>query len=136
MDALDAHFRALLGDRERVKARLRQALRRAGGGGAEEGRRLREKQKYLDLFAEDVITRQELEEKLTGTRRELEAVQARLKALEASAAGGERLEAVLEDVQDLLTVRSLSNGQMRQLVERIEVDSGGAVEIYLGGGNA
>ena len=46
------------------------------------------------------------------------------------------LEAVLEDVQDLLTVRSLSNGQMRQLVERIEVDSGGAVEIYLGGGNA
>lgn len=143
MDALDAHFRALLGDRERVKARLRQALRRAGGGGAEEGRRLREKrkrlertrQKYLDLFAEDVITRQELEEKLTGTRRELEAVQARLEALEASAAGGERLEAVLEDVQDLLTVRSLSNGQMRQLVERIEVDSGGAVEIYLGGGN-
>jgi len=143
MDALDAHFRALLGDRERVKARLRQALRRAGGGGAEGGRRLREKrkrlertrQKYLDLFAEDVITRQELEEKLTGTRRELEAVQARLEALEASAAGGERLEAVLEDVQDLLTVRSLSNGQMRQLVERIEVDSGGAVEIYLGGGN-
>ena len=43
---------------------------------------------------------------------------------------------MLEDVQDLLTVRSLSNGQMRQLVERIEVDSGGAVEIYLGGGNA
>ena len=59
-----------------------------------------------------------------------------MEALEASAAGGERLEAVLEDVQDLLTVRSLSNGQMRQLVERIEVDSGGAVEIYLGGGNA
>ncbi len=144
LDQLDRYFRSLVRDKKRAAQTLRQELKRAASGGEDagaerkrlQGRMARLEQarrKYLDLYADDLITRQELDRRLGDTREEMGELEAQLGQLEQAARGGVdgMIEQVLEDLDGLLSVRNLNNAQLRQLVARIEADRDGNVDVYL-----
>lgn len=145
IERLDRYFQALLRDEKKAERLFRQMLRRRFGGDSAEGERkaLGEKLsrlegkrgKYLDLYAGELITRQELEKRLKGTREEMESLEARLRQLEAAALSDSAVDTLigraLQNPDGLLTVRNLNNGQLKQLISRIEVDKDGNVDVYL-----
>ena len=144
--ALQEHLTALLrrgglGLPEAFRA-FRRELRRAGGDGAKEreldarrSRLRRSREKYLELYAGDLLSRRELEEQLRRTERELEILEAEVSRAAACRAGGAQLDAVLGNLfptlEDLADVRTLTNAQLRRIVQRMEVAPDGAVDIYL-----
>lgn len=145
MDQLDQYFRSLIKDGKKAaqlfRQELRQFLRNDSAGG--EQTVLREKldklektrEKYLDLYAEDLITRQELDRQLGGTREEIGRLEERLRQLELATLSDGMINALigrmLQNLDGFLTVRNLNNGQLRQLISKIEVDKDGNVDVYL-----
>lgn len=136
---LDQYFRALLGDRDLPQALL-AALRRIGSAGGDR-RRLRERlaalererQTCLDLYAGDLITRQELDGRLRSTREEtgrLERQLERLKLADLSDGAARRLVSRLP-LDSLLSVGNLDSGQLKQLISRIEAGRDGQIDVYL-----
>lgn len=146
IDQLDQYFHTLIQDRKKAMQMLRQALKNACSGGASSEERRKElqerlsklergRQKYLELYADDFITRQELDRKLNGTREEVALLEDQLRQLELSSmstAAIDRLAAqMFQSLDGFLTVRNLNNGQLKQLISKIEVDKDGNVDVYL-----
>lgn len=91
--------------------------------------------KYMDMYADDLITRQELNDKLGGTRDEIQRLQNELKLTEYNLTKGEQLEGILsrtfDTIESISDVSAMTNAQLRQIVDKIEVDKDGNVDIYL-----
>ena len=95
----------------------------------------RSRQKYLDLYADDLITREELNEKAAGMRQEIDRLEHELKIVSYNLTKGEQLESILNEtfktIEGVTDVREMTNAQLRRIVDRIEVDHDGHVTIYL-----
>lgn len=93
------------------------------------------RQKYMDLYTDDLISREELNEKLGGTRQELERLEKELKIVGYNISKGDQLERILQNtfqtIEDIADVREMTNAQLKQIIEKIEVDKDGNVDIYL-----
>lgn len=146
MDRLDAYFLSLIKDRGRVEQVLRKKLRESCTCRDEREDRRREarqrleklekqRKKFLDLYAEDLITRTELDKKLGNGREEMARLEAELQRLEAGALSEEDIcraaKRMAESLEDFVSVRKLNNAQLKQLVKKIEVDEDGTVDVYL-----
>lgn len=95
----------------------------------------RSRQKYLDMYADDLITREELNEKAAGMRQEIDRLEHELKIVSYNLTKGEQLEGILNEtfktIEGITDVREMTNAQLRRIVDRIEVDHDGHVTIYL-----
>lgn len=95
----------------------------------------RSRQKYLDMYADDLITREELNEKVAGMRQEIDRLEHELKIVSYNLTKGEQLEGILNEtfktIEGVTDVREMTNAQLRRIVDRIEVDHDGHVTIYL-----
>ena len=93
------------------------------------------RQKYLDMYADDLITREELNEKAAGMRQEIDRLEHELKIVSYNLTKGEQLEGILNEtfktIEGVTDVREMTNAQLRRIVDRIEVDHDGHVTIYL-----
>lgn len=93
------------------------------------------RQKYMDMYADDLITRDELNEKIGGARREIERLENELKMVSYNLTRGEQLESVLNatfrEIEDITDVRQMTNAQLKRIIQKIEVDKDGNVDIYL-----
>lgn len=93
------------------------------------------RQKYMDMYADDLISREELNQKIGSSLVELEGIQNELKLVAYPLDKGDQLEAIIRrtftDLEDITDMRQLSNAQLKQLVQRIEVDQDGNVDIHL-----
>lgn len=146
IDRLDAYFLSLLKDRGRVEQVLRQRLREACSRQDRQADRRREvrerleklekqRQKFLELYADDLITRTELDKKLGSGREEMARLEAELRQMEAGTLSEPDISRLAkkaaENLKDFVSVRKLNNAQLKQLVEKIEVDEDGTVDVYL-----
>lgn len=145
IEQLDQYFRSLIRDRRKAAQLFRQKLKESLGGdfAKEEQRTLRDslaklekiRKKYLDLYADDLITRQELDKQLGGTREEIGRLEERLRQLELKTLSDGMINALIgqmfQNLDNFLTVRNLNNGQLKQLISKIEVDKDGNVDVYL-----
>lgn len=145
IEQLDQYFRSLIRDRKKAAQLFRQKLKESLGGdfAKEEQRTLRDRQaklektrkKYLDLYTDDLITRQELDKQLGDTREEIGRLEERLRQLELTALSDGMINALIgqmfQNLDNFLTVRNLNNGQLKQLISKIEVDKDGNVDVYL-----
>lgn len=145
IEQLDQYFCSLIRDRKKAAQLFRQKLKESLGGdfAKEEQRTLRDRlaklektrKKYLDLYADDLITRQELDKQLGGTREEIGRLEERLRQLELTALSDGMINALIgqmfQNLDNFLTVRNLNNGQLKQLISKIEVDKDGNVDVYL-----
>lgn len=93
------------------------------------------RQKYMDMYTDDLITRQELNEKIGGSKKEIERLENELKMVSYHLTKGEQLESILnntfKEVADITDVRQMNNAQLKKIIQKIEVDKDGNVEIYL-----
>lgn len=93
------------------------------------------RQKYMDMYADDLISRQELNEKIGGMRQEIEQLEKELKMVSYHLTKGEQLEKVLHntfrEIEDITDVRQLTNAQLKRIIQKIEVDKDGNVDIFL-----
>ena len=93
------------------------------------------RQKYIDLYADDIITRAEMNEKIGGSKKELERLQNELKMVSYHLTKGEQLEVILnntfKEISDITDVRNMTNAQLKKIIQKIEVDKDGNVDIYL-----
>lgn len=93
------------------------------------------RQKYMDMYADDLISREELNEKAAGMRQEIERLEHELKIVSYNLTKGDQLEAILNEtfknIESITDVREMTNAQLRRIVDRIEVDYKGRVTIYL-----
>ena len=93
------------------------------------------RQKYIDLYTDDIITRAEMNEKIGGSKKELERLQNELKAVSYHLTKEEQLEVILnntfKEIEDITDVRNMTNAQLKKIVQKIEVDKDGNVDIYL-----
>lgn len=93
------------------------------------------RQKYMDMYADDLISREELNEKIGGMRKEIERLENELKMVSYHLTKGEQLEAVLnstfQQIEDIADVRQMINEQLKRIIQKIEVDKDGNVDIYL-----
>ena len=93
------------------------------------------RQKYIDLYTDDIITRAEMNEKIGGSKKELERLQNELKMVSYHLTKGEQLEVILnntfKEISDITDVRNMTNAQLKKIIQKIEVDKDGNVDIYL-----
>lgn len=93
------------------------------------------RQKYMDMYADDLISREELNDKIGGMRKEIERLENELKMVSYHLTKGDQLEAILQDtfrqIEDIADVRQMTNAQLKRIIQKIEVDKDGNVDIYL-----
>lgn len=99
------------------------------------GKLTKARQKYMDMYADDLISRQELNDKIGGFRKEIERLENELKMVSYHMTKGEQLEDVLNhmfrEIEDITDVREMTNTQLKRLIQKIEVDKEGNVGIFL-----
>ena len=92
-------------------------------------------EKYMDMYTDDLISREELNEKIGGMRKEIERLENELKMVSYHLIKGEQLEAILnstfKQLEDITDVHEMTNAQLKRLINNIEVDKDGNVDIYL-----
>ena len=93
------------------------------------------RQKYMDMYTDDLISREELNEKIGGSKKEIERIENELKIVGYNITKGDQLESILQNtfktIEDITDVRSMTNAQLKRLIQKIEVDKDGNVDIYL-----
>ena len=93
------------------------------------------REKYMDMYTDDLISREELNEKIGGMRKEIDRLENELKMVSYHLTKGEQLEAILnstfKQMEDITDVHEITNTQLKRLIQKIEVDKDGNVDIYL-----
>ena len=93
------------------------------------------REKYMDMYADDLITRDELNEKIGGMLKEIERLENELRLVSYNLTKGDQLETILnntfKEIEDIADVHEMTNEQLKRIVRRIVVDKDGNVDIYL-----
>ena len=87
------------------------------------------------MYTDDLITREELNAKIGGMRQEMERLENELKMVSYNLTKSDQLEAILsstfQEIQDITDVHEMTNTQLKRIIQKIEVDKEGNVDIYL-----
>jgi len=93
------------------------------------------RQKYMDMYTDDLISREELNEKIGGMKSEIEKLENDLKLVQYNLNKGDQLEDIIKmtfrNIEDIVSVRDMTNEQLKQIIQKIEVDKEGNIDIYL-----
>ncbi len=94
----------------------------------------KKKDKFIDLFASELITKDELTKKITPVNDKLKQLERDLKLVECNLTTADEVEDILKGlfkkIEDVSSVKNMSNAQLKQIIEKIEVDHTGQVDIY------
>lgn len=96
----------------------------------------KDRQKYMNMYTDDLISRAELNEKIGGhMKKEIERLTNELKLVSYNVTKGEQLEetlnATFKEIESITDVHEMTNAQLKRIIDRIEVDKDGHVDIYL-----
>ena len=93
------------------------------------------REKYMDMYTDDLITRQELNDRIGGARQEIERLENELKMVTYQITKGDQLEELMnttfKSIEDVADVHQMTNTQLKKIIDKIEVDKDGNVDIYL-----
>ena len=83
-----------------------------------------------------MISRLYLNYKIGGSRKYIDGIENELKIVSYHLTKGEQLENILnntfKEIEDITDVHQMTNQQLKRLIQKIEVDKEGNVDIYLG----
>lgn len=146
IQALQEYFQEILGKKKKVINYVIKEFQRVYKAkdenieyekqlNAELNRLRKSREKYMDMYTDDLISREELNEKIGGMRKEMERLENELKMVSYHLTKGEQLEAILnstfKQLEDIADVHEMTNAQLKRLIQKIEVDKYGNVDIYL-----
>ena len=143
---LEEYFAGILQQKRNLLSLAAEELEKALRARSENGEREQElhrsiarlnkmRQKYAEMYTDDLISREELREKIGGIKEEKERCESELQAMTDSVYKGERLTKILhtvfQKVADFSDVRQMRNADLRNIVQKIEVDREGHVEVWI-----
>ena len=146
IQALQEYFQEILGKKKKVINYVIKEFQRVYKAkdenieyekqlNAELNKLRKSREKYMDMYTDDLISREELNEKIGGMRKEIERLENELKMVSYHLTRGEQLEAILnstfKQLEDITDVHEMTNAQLKRLIQKIEVDKEGNVDIYL-----
>ena len=89
----------------------------------------------MDMYTDGLITREELSEKIGGMKQEIARLEQEKKLIDTNLSKGDQLEHILADtfksIEDIPDVSQMTNSQLKRIIEKIEVDHQGNVDIHL-----
>lgn len=93
------------------------------------------RKKYMDMYVDELISREELNSALKSINAELEQVGSELSVARYNLSRGEMLEGILDKtfsgIEQVTDVSAMSNAQLKKIINRIEVDKDGNIDIFL-----
>ncbi len=93
------------------------------------------RQKYMDMYTDDLISREELNERIGGMKQHIEKLENELKLVEYNLNKGDQLEEIVQrtfkSIDSITSIRDMTNEQLKEIIQKIEVDKDGNVDIYL-----
>jgi len=101
----------------------------------EKERLMTKKEKFQDMYANDVITMDELKQKIQTIRTKLNEIENRLlelmKGHRSESDAGELVKKHILEIEGFLNMETVTNSDMRQIIDRIVVNEDGEVKIML-----
>ena len=95
----------------------------------------RTRQKYMDMYTDDLISREELREKLPSITTAIEKLENELKLVSYNLNKGNQLEEILNTtfntIEDVTSLENMTNAQLRQILQKIVANPDGNCDIYL-----
>ena len=83
------------------------------------------RQKYMDMYADDLISREELNDRIGGMRKEIERLENELKMVSYHLTKGEQLESVLQqtfkEIEDIADVHQMTNAQLKRIIQKLSL---------------
>ena len=93
------------------------------------------RKKYMDMYEDELITRDELREKVGNLNVEIGKHENELKLVQYNLSKGDQLEKVLQstlkDLESILDMEGMTNAQLKRLVDKIVVGEHGKIDVYL-----
>ena len=93
------------------------------------------RQKYIDMYDNEVISMGDLKEKTSSINAEIKHLEEKLKMARYGITQGDKLQTGLADtfktIGDILNSAEITNEMLKQVIDRIEVSPAGQVDIYL-----
>jgi len=101
-----------------------------------EEQRLQNKLSRLkDMYVNDIITMDELKEKSEEVNRQIFQIKERIQCLQEESVTDEKIEKLLNmlfrNMEDILSADTITNEMLKQVIDRIEVDRDGKVDVIM-----
>lgn len=91
--------------------------------------------KYMDMYMDDLISREELNAEIGGMKAEIEKLESERKLVQYNLSKGDQLEELaketFQNIEEIVSVRDMTNEQLKKIIQKIEVDKDGNVDVYL-----
>lgn len=75
------------------------------------------RERYMEMYTDDLISREELNEKIGGMRKEMERLENNLKLVSYHLTKGEQVEGILnstfQKIEDIADIRQMTNAQLK-----------------------
>lgn len=95
----------------------------------------RSKQRYLEMYENEIIDMQELKAKTQNLNQTIDRLSEELRLIQNNISKSDLLAGALKetfrDLESVLSAGNLSNGLLSRIIERIEVDEHGQIDVYL-----
>lgn len=89
----------------------------------------------MDMFAAEMISKEEFNQHVGDSKQRMEKIESELKLVKHRISKTGELKSILEKtfktIEDIIETGEMTNGQLRKIIEKIEVDHEGNVDIYM-----
>ena len=146
MEALEKYFMKMFGSGEKVSSCIVKEMVKEYRAKDEKKFQKKElenslaklkkiRQRYIEMYTDDLISRAELNEKIGNIKAEMEQLESELKLFGYHLDKNHILEEVIQMIfrtkEDIVSICNMTNEQLKQLIQKIEVDQAGNVDVYL-----
>ena len=145
LNQLRSYFSSLIGDQDAFIAGVLSVLdrqrpdkepqQRSRELETKRRRLLQKRSRFQELFADDLLTIDELKQKLSAISEELKAAELELEGLSQTAplpgSTEELTQAYRQEIEGFLALETVTNVEMRRLIDHICVDRSGNVRVIL-----
>lgn len=95
----------------------------------------KKRNKYMDMYTDDLISREELNDKIGDMKQKIQYIENELKLISFNLTKRDQLTEILKNtfkkIEDIADIRQMTNMQLKQIISKIEVDKYGNIDIYL-----
>ena len=92
-------------------------------------------QKYMDMYVDELITREALNEKVRSVNSEIEQVKNEIKLLSLNISKGDQLQDIIGDtlrsMENVTDMSGMTNAQLKEIVSSIVVGADGSIDVNL-----
>lgn len=142
---IDAYLQRMFEDEKQIEKNIKAAFLRKYQSDSDNERKRQEircklqkyrrrQQKYTDMYMDDLITREMLNKEMGGLKDAIVKLEGQLKFIDWNLDKSENIERLLaesfKEIKTVHSIQAMTNLQLKALIDRIEVDREGHIDIY------